>query len=109
MFKDLKLGVKIGGGYVVMGLILVAIVLATINQVSQVTEVNHRIMNLRAPTARASLMMLNGLNHSLAALRGWMILGDDKFKTERARAWNEELEPSLQALKTTTKPKAATI
>jgi len=100
MFKDLKLGVKIGGGYVVMGLILVAIVLATINQVSQVTEVNHRIMNLRAPTARASLMMLNGLNHSLAALRGWMILGDDKFKTERARAWNEELEPSLQALKT---------
>ena len=48
MFKDLKLGVKIGGGYVVMGLILVAIVLATINQVSQVTEVNHRIIDRKS-------------------------------------------------------------
>ena len=98
MFKNLKLGMKIGGGYGLMGLILVTIVLSTIYQVNRVKEVNHRIMELRAPTARSSLMMLNGINHSLAALRGWMILGKDKFKTERAEAWSKEIEPSLQIL-----------
>ena len=99
MFKDLKLGVKIGGGYVVMGIVLLAIVLVTITQVNRVKDVNHRIMDLRAPTARASLMTLNGINHSLAALRGWMILGKDKFKVERAEAWNKEIEPSLNTLR----------
>ena len=99
MFKNLKLGIKIGGGYTFMGLILISIVLITIWQVNRVAEINNRIMELRAPTARSSLMMLNGINHSLAALRGWMILGKDKFKTERNQAWKTEIEPSLQALK----------
>jgi methyl-accepting chemotaxis protein len=99
MFKNMKLGVKIGGGYVVMGIILLTIVLATITQVNRVKDVNHRIMALRAPTARASLMTLNGINHSLAALRGWMILGKDKFKVERAEAWSKEIEPSLNLLR----------
>ncbi len=100
MLNNLKVGIKIGGGYAIMGLVLVIIVLTTINKVSHVKEVNHRIANLRAPTARASLMMLNGLNHSLAALRGWMILGKEKFKTERDYAWEEEIEPSLKILET---------
>ncbi len=100
MFNNLKLGIKIGGGYTIMGLILVTVVLATIWQANRVQAVNQRIMELRAPTARSSLMMLNGINHSLAALRGWMILGKDSFKSERDQAWNDEIEPSLQTLKT---------
>lgn len=43
-------------------------------------------------------MMLNGINHSLAALRGWMILGKDKFKVEREKAWSEEITPSLNTM-----------
>lgn len=99
MFKNLKLGIKIGGGYAIMALILISVVLATITQVNRVKEVNNRIMNLRAPTARSSLMMLNGINHSLAALRGWMILGSDQFKVEREQAWSTEIEPSLKNLR----------
>ena len=83
-----------------MGLILVAIVTSTIWQVNRLTELNQQIKELRAPTARSSLMMLNGINHSLAALRGWMILGKDKFKTERKKAWKNEIEPSLKTLET---------
>jgi methyl-accepting chemotaxis protein len=44
------------------------------------------------PTAQNSLMMLNGINHALSALRGWMILGKDKFKQERQYAWEKEIE-----------------
>jgi len=98
MFKNLKVGVKIGGGYVIMGFVLVIIVLLTISSVNQVKEVNDRIMNLRGPTANASLSMLNGINHSLAALRGWMILGKDEFIVEREQAWSTEIEPALKTL-----------
>ncbi|MCK5070750.1 MAG: hypothetical protein KAR01_09410, partial [Desulfocapsa sp.] len=95
----MKLGIKIGAGYAIMGLVLITVVTMTISQINRVQEVNERITQLRAPTARASLMMLNGVNHSLAALRGWMILGKDKFKGERATAWSKEIEPSLDTLK----------
>ena len=98
MFKNVKIGIKIGGGYAIMGLVLITIVLLTISRVNQVKEVNNRIMNLRAPTANASLSMLNGINHSLAALRGWMILGKDTFRVERAQAWSTEIEPALKTL-----------
>lgn len=99
MFKNLKVGLKIGGGYTVMVLILITIVLVTSWQIKRMTIINHRVMELRSPTTRASLMMLNGINQSLANLRGWMILGKDQFKSERDKAWNAEIEPALQILK----------
>jgi methyl-accepting chemotaxis protein len=98
MFNNMKVGIKIGGGYAIMGIVLISVVLATIYQINHVKEVNNRIMNLRAPTANASLSMLNGINHSLAALRGWMILGKDKFRVEREQAWSSEIEPALKTL-----------
>ncbi len=99
MLKNLKLSAKIGAGYVVVGTILAAAVLTTIWQVGETREVTNRVVELRAPTIQSTLNLLNGMNHSLAALRGWMILGTDNFKQERARAWSEELEPSLATLK----------
>ncbi|MDA1109455.1 MAG: HAMP domain-containing protein [Nitrospinae bacterium] len=57
-----------------------------------------RVVDLRTPTAHASLMMLNGINHSLASLRGWILLGDPKFKEERTIAWEEQINPSLKAM-----------
>jgi methyl-accepting chemotaxis protein len=99
MFKKLALGKKVGSGYAIVALILVAAVLTTIFQVRRTNTVTNRIIDLRAPTAQSSLSMLNGINHSLAALRGWIILGKDKFKEERANAWSEELDPSLKEMK----------
>lgn len=82
-----------------IGLILVAAVVITILQVRRTDTVTSRLINLRAPTAQASLGMMNGINHSLAALRGWMILGEVRFKDERAKAWSKEIEPSLAKMK----------
>ena len=99
MFTHLKLGMKLGLGFALVTLILVIAVLTSIWQVSKTSAVTGRVMELRAPTAQSSLMMLNGINHSLAALRGWIILGKDKFKKERAAAWSQEIEPSLGKMK----------
>ncbi|CCQ90884.1 putative Methyl-accepting chemotaxis protein (fragment), partial [Nitrospina gracilis 3/211] len=97
-FRDCKVSTKIGVGFGVITLILMGVVLITIQQVKNMEAITKRVVTLRTPTAHSSLMMLNGMNHSLASLRGWVILGDPKFKEERATAWNEQIEPSLQKL-----------
>ena len=99
MFKNMKLGTKISCGFGIITFILIAAVLTSIWQVGKTNTVTNRLIELRAPTAQTSASMQNGVNHSLAALRGWIILGKDQFKTERAKAWSEELDKSLAEMK----------
>jgi len=91
----LKLRTRIGLGYGLVGLFLAVAVLTTIWQVEKMRTINQRVTELRAPTSQASVMMLNGMNHSLAALRGWIILGNEGFRQERKVAWEKEIYPSL--------------
>ena len=97
-FKDISIGKKIGLGFGVITLILMGVVLLTIQQVRTMEVITKRVVDLRTPTAHASLMMLNGINHSLASLRGWILLGDKKFMTERSIAWEQQINPSLKLM-----------
>ena len=97
-FKDMTIGKKVGLGFGVIVLILMGVVLLVIQQVRNMEIVTKRVVELRTPTAHASLMMLNGMNHSLASLRGWILLGDPKFKKERSIAWEEQINPSLKLM-----------
>jgi|TARA_B100000959_G_scaffold240490_1_gene261743 methyl-accepting chemotaxis protein len=97
-FRDMTIGKKVGFGFGVINLILMGVVLLIIQQVKSMEVVTKRVVELRTPTAHASLMMLNGINHSLASLRGWIILGDPKFQKERSIAWEEQINPSLQLM-----------
>ncbi|CAI2718979.1 HAMP domain-containing protein [Nitrospina watsonii] len=97
-FRDCKVSTKIGVGFGLITVILMGVVLVTIQQVKNMEAITKRVVTLRTPTAHSSLMMLNGMNHSLASLRGWVILGDSRFKQDRAAAWSEQIEPSLQQL-----------
>ena len=97
-FRDMTIGKKVGLGFGIITLILMGVVLLTIKQVRTMEVITKRVVELRTPTAHASLMMLNGMNHSLASLRGWIILGDPKFQMERSIAWKEQINPSLQQM-----------
>jgi len=99
MFKNMTIGTKISIGFGLTSLILTVTVLTTIWQVKKTNTVTNRVIDLRVPTAQTSLTMKNGVNHSLAALRGWIILGNDKFKDQRAQAWSEGLEKPLADMK----------
>lgn len=94
-----SLGKRIGFGFGLVGVVLVIAIMVTIIQVKSTDEITKKLVGHRAPTTRASLMLLNGLNHSLAALRGWVILGKDNFKTDRKNAWEKEIDVSLATLK----------
>jgi methyl-accepting chemotaxis protein len=39
--------------------------------------------------------MNTGIKYALAALRGWILLGEEKFKKEREEAWEQYIHPSL--------------
>ncbi|MFT5469437.1 MAG: methyl-accepting chemotaxis protein [Verrucomicrobiales bacterium] len=57
-----------------------------------------RLAKLRAPTAEASTLALAGVAQSLADLRGWVALGSPEFKTQRAEAWEQDVEPAIARL-----------
>ncbi len=97
--RNWTVGTKIGVGYSIITLVLMVVVLVTIQKIKSMESITKRVAQLRTPTAHASLMMLNGMNHSLASLRGWVILGEEKFKEERASAWKDQIEPSLNKMK----------
>ncbi len=99
MFKDMKLRTRILCGFGIITFILITAVMASIWQFGKTNKVTSLLINLRAPTVQTSMSMQNGVNRSLAALRGWIILGDDQFKTERANAWSEDLDKSFADMK----------
>ncbi len=103
MFKRMKLTTKITLGFGLSGAVLLIAVLSTMIMMNSMNNVTNRVVELRSPTAMASIEMLNGMNQSLAALRGWIILGDNKFKEERSFAWNEGIDKSFSNLKALSK------
>ncbi len=83
----MKVQTKILFGFALVALVLAGSVIFTAYQVTEDIKVTDQVINNHVPSAQAELKVLNGVNHSLAALRGWIILGKDKFKDERSIAW----------------------
>lgn len=85
----LKIGHKLYLGFSVILLLLGLAVSISIWEVNSIKENTDRIVNLRTPTAQASQRMMNNINASLAALRGWMLVENTAFKTQRNAVWND--------------------
>ncbi|MBT4588738.1 MAG: HAMP domain-containing protein [Rhodospirillaceae bacterium] len=84
---NLKIRGKLIAGFAVVVVILMAAVGSTIWKVTEISGVSDRIVELRTPTSAASQRMLNNINASLAALRGYMLTGAPAFKKGRAAVW----------------------
>ncbi len=94
----LSINAKITSSFVLLSLILLVFISTTIVSTKNTKVITDRMIDLRVPTSQASLQMINGMNHSLAALRGWMLLGKSNFKDERSKAWSEEIEPAFSEM-----------
>lgn len=85
--SNLKISHKLILGFLSI-LVLMAITVGTsIWGVKGLQSNTDRIVNLRMPTALASQQMMNNINASLAALRGWMLIENPNFKKQRAAVW----------------------
>jgi len=91
---NLKLGSKLS---IIFAIVLILTSTGTYNAIINIQETATtvtRITQVRVPTAESSMKMLNGMNQALAALRGWMLLGNEKFRDERQKVWSQDIEPA---------------
>lgn len=86
-FLNFKISGRLIGGFAAVVAVLAIAIVTTLWKVGGIETGMNRIVTLRMPTAAASTRMMNDINASLASLRGWMLSGNDAFKTERAAVW----------------------
>ncbi len=58
------------------------------------------LARIDAPLAQNSRAALEGVERSLAELRGWVVIDDSEFRTTRQRAWSEQIDPSMANVET---------
>ena len=74
-------------GFTFIVILLAISVSSTLVLVKSTKEHSSRVISLRVPTALAGSDMSRDIYASLAALRGWMLTGDEIFKTQRTQVW----------------------
>lgn len=62
-------------------------------------QLTDQLIEQQQPIALGWVQLMNGINHSLAAQRGWVLFGSESFKKERVNAWKNEIDPNLEQLK----------
>ena len=85
----LKIGGRLIVGFATLSIILALAIGTTVWKLKEIEEESDRIVELRVSTAFASTGMVNNINASLAALRGWMLTGNTNFQAERATVWSD--------------------
>jgi methyl-accepting chemotaxis protein len=88
----ITIGKKLWASFGLLILMIIGSALTGQTKIDEVNRVQNRVTDLRFPTLLVGRDMINGLNHSLAALRGYMILGADESKAaffiaDREKAW----------------------
>ncbi len=86
--------------HLTVGLVGVALLMVGLTSILWLRSDVLRLATLRSPTVHNSTLALSGLQRSLAALRGWVALGDPRFKEDRRAAWREEIRPAVGRLQT---------
>jgi methyl-accepting chemotaxis protein len=76
-------------GFSALCILLAGVVAITIVKVHSIHDATGRTVNLRVPTAMAASDLVAEVYASLAALRAWVITGNETYKTERAQVWRQ--------------------
>lgn len=87
--NNMSVARKLTAGFGAVVFILVLLVAIVDFKLIQQEKLQDQVINLRMPTNVAGHDLVNGINYSLAALRGYMILGKDLFIKQRQEAWTE--------------------
>ena len=88
----MTIGRKLGIGFGAVLLLMVASATIVYFSVARMKASADKVVDHAFPSVAACDQMLSSLNHSVAALRGYIILGDDakqaeKFQQDRSMAW----------------------
>lgn len=96
--KALPLMSKITIGFFTIILILIFAVGLTIWQVQNLNTTINQLVDIRIPTAQASINLLNGINETSAAFRGYLLTHQPSFLNDKDRTWQMDVLPNIAAL-----------
>ncbi|MEO8683360.1 MAG: methyl-accepting chemotaxis protein [Devosia sp.] len=87
MFNKFRIAHRLYLGFAVLVVLLAGSIGVTILQVGAIEQASGRVSQLRAPTALTAQELTADVQGTLAALRGYLLTGNESFKTERAAIW----------------------
>jgi len=87
--KEMNIRQRLILGFSAICIILIAAVFSTLIKTASIDQITEEIVEVRMPSADTSSQMVNHINASLAALRGWLLTADDGFKDDRIAIWEE--------------------
>jgi methyl-accepting chemotaxis protein len=80
-------------------LVVLAVLAATlINQNSRTRSVLADIRELRIPVPITTADIISGANRVAASQRGYLMTGEERYKTERLEIWEQQIKPAAQEL-----------
>ncbi|MGH1484687.1 MAG: methyl-accepting chemotaxis protein [Cellvibrionaceae bacterium] len=88
-FNDLPIAKKLAFGFGVVLTLMVVIVVVNFYAANRIATVENHLSEILVPFVESELELKSDVNESLAALRGYMILGGDKFKNQREFVWKD--------------------
>ncbi len=88
--------IALGFGALIATLAISAVL--AIWQSSQLSESNHWIREVGAPTVAATSAALNGINETQSALKSWLLFRKDEYRAARRDAWSGHLEPAIKKM-----------
>ena len=94
---DLPIKKKLALGF--STILTLMVIIAAINMFGTYknTQLEHHINGILVPLVEKEIEFKSSINESLSALRGYMILGKDKFKEQRHSAW-EDIKSEISAI-----------
>ncbi|MDP6443413.1 MAG: methyl-accepting chemotaxis protein [Pirellulaceae bacterium] len=94
---SLTVAKKLVIGFSALMVLMAGVAVVVCWKMSSVRTIQTAIETERVPATMAASEVLNGVNRSLASLRGYMILGKDEFRQERNESW-KSIETAMSHL-----------
>ncbi len=94
----LQVRTRIALSFGVIAVLLGAMALIPLLFVNNLASISEQAINTQAPMVRLGVELKNGLNASIANLRGYMLLGTDELRQARQNDWSEDIDPTLNAM-----------
>ncbi len=96
--KDSPIRIKLAVGFGILTVLLFVIVIVNIWQLRNLATRSSIMLEQRIPTMQASMDIADGIQQALAALRGYMLLGETSLKDERNQAWSQTIFPAWSTI-----------
>ena len=95
MFNKLTISKKIGLGFAVISALIALTVFTTYWKVKEVKKVSLQIAEQEVPIFTQGMKLLNGLNETLAIVRGYVLVKNPRLSKRREEIWENDIKEPL--------------